>query len=367
MLAHRLRAGLAALGIVTGVATITAVLAIGDGARRQALEEIGQLGIDNVIVRGTTLDMEDTTDIARQFPRSTIALQRSTRDAVTADERATEATIAGVTPSWAATAGLTVERGRWLAAMDAERRTAVVGAALARSLALGADPIGQRVRAAGEWRTIVGVLASAQGASSLFVPIASLDLTLVKHDAGDALDQIVMKVPAGGDVIEAGASVRALLASRQRDRETAEVIVPLALLRARLQAQRTFDLLLLGIGALTLFVSGVGIMNIMVASVSERTTEIGVRRAFGARKSAIVFQFAAEAGVLSTAAGVAGISVGLAGVAIAAMLAGWHIAVTPQSVATAFALAVGVGVIAGVYPARLAARLTPSEALRAQQ
>lgn len=372
LLAHRLRAGLAGLGILTGVGTITAVLAIGDGARRQAMDDVGRLGIDNVIVRSNkqTLDRDDAHDIARQFPRATIATLRSTRDVVAAADRSADATIAGVTPVWATTADLAVSRGRWLTRADETLRTAVIGSRLAHTLFDASDPVGRRILAAGAWRTIVGVLPDSDrsdtSSSTVFVPIDSLDVTLVKNDTGAAVDEIVMRVAAGNDVESAGAAVRALLASRHTDATTFEVIVPQALLRARLRAQRMFDLLLLAVGGLTLIVSGVGILNIMVASVSERTAEIGVRRAFGARKTTIVFQFAAEAGILSAGAGLAGIPIGLAAAAAAAWLAGWPIAITVGSLAIGLILALTVGLGAGLYPALLAARLTPSEALRTQ-
>lgn len=376
LLAHRLRAALAALGIVAGVGTILAVLAITNGAQRQAMNEIGRLGIHNVIVRadhsnerasraGVSIDGDDAIAIGRELPRAEIAMLRSTTGSVKLGRRSVDATIAGVTPAWSITANLTIVRGRWLTEMDGQWRTAVVSESLAKKLTGNSDPLGERVEAAGEWRAIVGVVVAPN--DSIFVPFASLDLTLVNGDTGDALDQIVIKVGDESDVIRAGAAVQSLLALRH-DRDAAfEVIVPQALLDARLRSGRNFAALLLTIGALTLFVSGIGIMNIMVASVTERTTEIGVRRAFGARRRAIVFQFAAEASVLSAAAGLAGIPIGVIAALAAAALGGWPIAVTPLSIAIALAVALIVGLSAGIYPARLASRLTPSDALRAQQ
>ncbi len=390
--AHRLRATLSAVGVVTGVATVVAALAIADGARQQAVAEIGRLGIRNVIARATTdtespgrtapvLTTDDAAAIARRFPGADVsALRRLDADVRLGDFRV-PATIAGVTPSWRATADLRVATGRWLAASDLRLRTAVVGGHLARALFGGDDPIGQLVQAAGEWRTVVGVLeagdeAIASGGSTstlqsidpdrtLFVPMPSLDVSLGSGDTGTAVNEIVLRVAAGGDVVRAGAAASAALAARHDGAaDRFRIVVPRQLLNARLRSERHFHVLLLAIGAIALVISGVGIMNIMMASVAERAVEIGVRRAFGAPRRAILWQFAAEAGVLSAAAGVAGLPLGIVAATVTAWVAGWPVAISPVSLVVALGLALVVGLGAGLYPARLATDLSPTDALR---
>jgi putative ABC transport system permease protein len=389
LVAHRLRTLLAILGIVAGVGTIVAALAITGGARQQALADIGALGIDNLLIRAVpdtaaharprapALTLDDAAAVAVRFPRATVSALRPVRDTAVVSDVAVAITVAGVTSEWRQTARLALTEGRWFDADSASARTAVMNQTLARIVFHGEAPIGQQVLAAGEWRTVVGVLAdgtdrrashSIQGLDldrTIFVPIGSLDVPLGDGDAGDAVDQIVMRMPAGTDVARSAPAVTALLAARHIDDQAAfEVVIPQELLRTRLRAQRGFHALLFSIGGLALLISGVGIMNIMVASVTERAAEIGVRRAFGARRSNVVLQFAAEAALLSAAGGLMGVTLGMIAVAAVAQVAGWPVAVSPEGLIASLGLALGVGLAAGAYPAHLAATLPPTEALR---
>jgi putative ABC transport system permease protein len=401
--AHRLRALLSVVGIVTGVATIIAALAITGGARRQAQTEIGALGIDNLIIRAVrdagpwvgggqgqrrkaltpVLTIADVEALRARFlrpsalPSPAVSALRSVSDTASVSDRMVEVTVAGVTPEWRDTAGLTVSEGRWIDADDLRARTVVLNLSVARVLFGDRSPIGQRIMAAGEWRTIVGVLSSGADRDvhsalqtldpdrTLFVPLGSLDLSLGAGDSGDAVDEIVVRLSAGTDVARGAPAVSALLAARHPDDKAAyEVIVPQELLRTRLRAERSFHLLLFSIGGLALVISGVGIMNMMVASVTERAAEIGVRRAFGARRSAVIRQFATEAALISAAGGIVGIPLGTAAVVVVAQIAGWPVALSAASVIGSLGLALSVGLAAGVYPAHLAATLSPTDALR---
>lgn len=390
--AHRLRAALAAFGVTAGVAAIVAAFAIGDGARRRAMAEIGTLGVDNVIVRSiverdargralaSALTLDDAAAIAQSAPGVAVAALRSAHGDVIAADRRVATLVAGVTDGWPATARLTLSHGRWFTAREPRARIAVMGAALARSLFRDADPIGQRVFAAGEWRTIVGVIATAADPRSaravtetvdadraIFVPFDSLDVALGQGDAGDAVERLVARAPAGVDVTRVAAAMTSRLAARHRGRATAfETVVPRELLRARLRTERTSRMTLVAFGALALVIGGAGIANIMLASVAERAAEIGLRRAVGARRTAIVVQFAAEAVALSAAGAVTGTIAGIAGASLVAAWAGWPVAVTPASPAIATTLALGVGLVAGLFPAHRAASVSPIEALRTQ-
>jgi putative ABC transport system permease protein len=394
LLAHRLRALLSAIGIVFGIATVVTALAIGEGARRAALAEIGALGIDNVLVRATAaapvanrrrrppapvLSLDDARVIAGTLEsESVVTALRLARIDITAGARATVGALAGVTPSWAKVADAHVAAGRWLSPDDerSRRRVAVIGGGLEHDLFGSANSIGSRVLAGGNWYVVVGRmrdrLAGAPRSTmqsfdierSLFVPLTTMDVSMGEGDTLDRVQEIGVRVHGPAGVERAAQVISALIARRHAAAPRYEVIVPRELLRARLRTQRTFDAVLMGIGLLALIISGVGIMNIMLASVAERTQEIGIRRAFGARRAEIVVQFAMEAAALCIAGGIAGVPLGAVFSGIVAVAAGWPVTISPLAVVSALALATAVGLGFGVYPARLAANIDPAEALR---
>jgi putative ABC transport system permease protein len=247
-------------------------------------------------------------------------------------------------------------------------RVAILSSTVARAIFGERDAIGETVFAAGDWRTVVGVLGAGRSPDSdrlVLVPFPTLDLSLGEGDDGEAVQEIVMHVAPDADAVRTASAIRSWVASTFGDQAgSIDVIVPRTLLETRLRAERSFHLLLLAIGTLALAVSAIGIMNIMVASVTERATEIGVRRAFGATRRAIVRQFALEAALLGSVGGMVGVPVGLSAALVTARIAAWPIAVTAPSVLLALGLAVVAGLAASIYPARLAASITPIEAIR---
>lgn len=391
---QRLRALLSALGIVCGTAAVVAALAIGEGARRRALDEIGALGLANVYVRaeqGQTdpdrrrpapvpaLTVDDAAAVAaRAGAVESFAAVRLAAAEVGAGARSDRATLAGVSAGWDRIAGVGVARGRWLRAGDDRRRVAVIGMPLARALFGERDPVGQYVSAGDVWYRVVGVLAgtASRGQSgavqvidpgrAAFVPLAAMELRRGPGDTLRHVSEVVFRVRADADVMSAAAAIESRLRERHKGGGDFRVVVPRALLDARLRAERSTHALLLGIGALALLIGGVGIMNIMLANVVERTQEIGLRRAFGATRPQIVAQFAVEAALLCAAGGLAGVPAGAAFAWGMAALGGWPVAISVESVVLAVALAAGVGLGFGIYPARRAAALDPAAALRAE-
>ena len=377
LMAHRLRTLLSALGIVCGIGAVVAALAIGAGARRQALDELGALGLDNIYVRAekaetfVPLTVDDAEAVAARVGAiDGVAIVRSAAVDLREGARLRQVDLTGVSPSWTRVVGATVTSGRWLRDDDtrARRRVAVLGEALARELFGTRDPVGAYVAAADTWYRVVGVAAGAgrDSARAVFVPASAMD---VKRGGGDTprhVSEIVYHVRPGADLHVTASAIDARLRERYPAGTALRVVIPRALLDARLRAQRATQALLAGIGAVALIVSGIGIMNIMLASVVERTHEIGIRRAFGATRSQIVRQFTIEAAVLCVAGGVAGVPAGALAAWMAAAAGAWPVSISAASVAFALTLAVAVGLTAGIYPARRAASLDPVLALRAE-
>lgn len=378
--AHRLRATLSSAGIVFGVATVVAALAIAEGARRRAHEEAAALGVDNAFLQSRApapgyppsprFIPADLETLARELPSTRVAAARRARGQLECGGRTVSASIAGVTPRWRDVAGLDLTAGRWLTDADlaARRRVMVLAPALAASLAGDSAILGSAVRWRGAWFIVVGILSPArraEGPASAYVPLTAADMPLGADDDGRGAQEIAIRVTAGGAIDGAAAAAARLLARRGHPADTFDAVVPRALLRAKLEAQRTFDWVLFGVGGLALVISGLGIMNIMLASVAERTAEIGVRRAAGARRRDVLAQFAAEAALLCLAGGLAGIPLGAALAALIAAGANWPVAIAPASVGLALLLAATVGMAFGTYPAHRAAMLDPVEALRA--
>ena len=390
LLSHRLRTTLSSLGIVVGVATVVASLAVSEGARRAALADIGVLGIDNLFVRSASAADRNGRSLAPVLSRrdaealltlvrgvESIAVSRLTRAEVRHQGRAATAAVAGISATWTDLVSLTCEQGRCLSIDDerSSRRVAVVGAALSRRILPSGDPLGSLISIGGQPFRVVGVLPPAERGSgsslqpfspddAALVPWTVMDLPLGQGDDVQRVSEIGVRLRKGVSAVDVAAEITALLARNVPGGKGFELVVPRELLRARLQAQRTFDAVLLATGLIALIISGIGIMNIMLASVTEREQEIGVRRAIGARRWHIVAQFAVEAALLCLAGGLTGVPLGAGLSWIVALLAGWPVALTPVSIALALLLAAVAGLVFGIYPAQRAASIDPIEALR---
>jgi putative ABC transport system permease protein len=382
--ANRIRTCLAAIGIVFGVATVVTALAIAEGAEVAAVEEIGALGVDNVFLRAATsfpvLTLGDVRAMRSALgPHAIVSPVRAVGAEIRTDERRALGHLAGVTVSWSSLTGAELAWGRWMAPIDERTRlrVAIIGAELSRELFGGEVPAGARVFAGGNWYAVIGGLRQRSNAGTgrnvqsidvdraLIVPLTVMDVSAGKGDAIDRVHEIGVRVGGPGEVETTGQLLAAIASRRHGGLSQFELIVPRELLRARLRAQRTFHVVLIAIGALALLISGIGIMNIMLASVIERTNEIGVRLAIGARRSDIVKQFGIESAALCLAGGVAGVPLGALFSLIVARAGGWPVSVSAGSILLALLMATLVGVVFGVYPARVAAAVEPIDALRA--
>jgi putative ABC transport system permease protein len=384
---HKLRSSLSILGVVFGVAAVVAMSSVGEGARRETLAQVSSLGIDTVTVRPRpkepgpkappALPAAAALSLGRVVPGvRTVAPLRVAEVPAEAGGRTAAVIAIGTTPAYRDASRLEIASGRFLAALDVadRKRVAVLGASVARALFPVGDPLGEMLRLGGDWYQVVGVLegrASPRGRGSairgrdlnrsVLVPLPALDRGADR--TADGVDEIVFRVSSPEAVVRAAALAEAVV-RRASGEEALEVIVPREILRQRERTQRVFDVVTGAVAAISLLVGGIGIMNIMLASVAERTREVGVRRALGARRRDVAAQFLVESSLLTVAGGVLGTVLGLVGAALIQVFAGWPTAVDPLMLAAALLVAFAVGIGFGFYPAWHAAGLDPVEALR---
>jgi len=386
LLLHKLRSTLSILGVVFGVAAVVAMSSVGEGARREALEQLGALGMDSVTLRARrpvpagsygALRLRDADSLARVVPHvvATAPVREADLTAEAGGRRA-DAVAVGTTPDYVQAARLAIADGRFLAPLDLrdQKRVAVLGASVASALFPFGPARGERILLGGDWFEVVGVLqgrASARGRATairtrdvnraVFVPLPALDRG--SDPRRDGVDEIVLRVDDPRHVT-AAAEVAKSMVERSSPGAPFDVVVPREILRARERTQRIFNVVTGAIAAISLLVGGIGIMNIMLASVAERTREVGIRRALGATQRDVAAQFLTESSLLTVAGGVLGGLLGMAGAGLIQRLAGWPTALSPVMLFLALLTALAVGVGFGSYPAWLAARLAPMDALR---
>ncbi len=395
--AHKLRTALSMLGMVFGVAAVISMLAIGEGARRQALERLRRLGAENILVEALPTDQipeedrdlnspglsrRDAAAIAQLVPQARLSASLSLETNLQLGRARAKGRVRGVEPGYLELfPGLQV-RGRPLLEADGRlaSRVCLLSSAMSRRLSPSDDALGRWLKLGGEWYRVVGVVeaatdsaATAPGGSgtqegavevAAWLPFATLALRHLPAAREGKVDELVVRVPTVEDVLPAVERVRAVLERRHLGARDTRLVVPLELIRQQQATQRMFNMVMGAIASISLLVGGIGIMNILLSSVLERTREIGVRRALGALASEVRLQFLVEAVLISVGGGLAGIVLGLLLSWGIGQLAGWSTVVLPWSVALAFGVSAGTGVVFGLMPAARAARLDPIEALR---
>ena len=389
---HRLRAVLSALGIVCGVVSFVAMISLSEGARRETLSQIEQLGMRNVLVRAAPLTDEQRRTARSQGSRglrladaerlasgvdriARVGAVREVVAEVVEPGRERAPAVLAVTPNFAELSRLEVASGRFLAEDDMQRRTlaCVLGREVARRLGPDGD-VGGTVRIQGTLCKVVGVLRHFERRTGGNAAIAVRDydnvivLALGAEDAfapdAGTVSEIIVQMRSSDDVMPAIGSVKRALDVAHRKVDDYRVVAPQELLRQARQSRRNFDILAASLAVICLVVGGIGIMNTMLASVTERTREIGLRRAIGATRARIARQFLAEAGVLAAGGALAGIVIGVAGVLIVSGLAGWPVAIGPATILVPSLAAIAAGLFFGIHPALRAAALDPITALR---
>jgi putative ABC transport system permease protein len=400
LLVHRLRSLLTMLGMIFGVAAVVSMLSIGAGARQKVMALIEQMGVHNLIVEAReTTEWQAHAKIRQISPGLTLQDYRVIGDdigdivASTPRKRMTAAktipkaqldapTIYGVNQSYTQIADLRLLEGRFFDKGEQSRATpvCVLGAAAKSSLFGASDPIGQYVKINEQWFRVIG-LASPQLSSQtteapelpgqdlnniIYIPIKAAIFRLEDSysDVRDEIDGIYLRMRDQADLPATAQVVRAILNSSHHSAADFSVLVPAELLAEQKRTERLFNAVMVAIASISLLVGGIGIMNIMLAGILERTREIGVRRAVGARQSDIVRQFVVEAMIISFVGGSFGIVFGFIMSRLIAWLAGWSTIVTASSILLAFMVSITVGLVFGIYPAVKAARLDPVEAIR---
>ncbi len=410
LMLHKLRSALTMLGIIFGVCSVIAMLAIGEGASYEAQEAIKKLGSNNIILRSIKpaeeanqsgsargfeleygLTYDDAVRILKTVPGVTRVLpMRIIRENVRFDQNEFPCQVIGTLPFYTEIVGVDVVRGRFLTTTDEtyQNNICVLTASLASKLFPFQDPLKMSIKVAGVYYQVVGIVRernmveqrSQTGGSenealdnNIYIPISTsksrFGESIMKRTAGSfsaervELHQITVQMQDTDAVETADPQIMTLL-KRFHESIDYETIVPLELLRQAEQTKRIFNIVLGSIAAISLLVGGIGIMNIMLATVTERTREIGVRRALGAKKKDIITQFLVETVVLSVGGGLIGVVIGVVTPYIVSTLADMKTIVTVSSVLLAFGISGAIGIMFGIYPARSAANLDPIEALR---
>ena len=374
----RLRAALTMLGVIIGVASVVALVGVGQGTTSNITSRLAGLGTNLLTISPTgggdsTLTLSDADAIAALPGIGGVAPEISTNLTVSAGTESATTTVVGTTPAYPMVRAYDVWQGTFLtdASLDQDLRVAVLGATTATTLGLGAGDIGSQISVGGLPFRVIGILQAKGGTGfqdpddQVIVPIGVVQKYFV---GGDTVRTIGVSVADPAGMTAASAAITALLRDRHElaatDTADFNVFNQTQLLEAASSISATLTLLLGGIASISLIVGGIGIMNIMLVSVRERTREIGVRMAIGARRRDILAQFLVEALTLSLLGGLIGIMVGLAVSAGIGQLAGWGFQFNPTTIVAAVLFSLAVGVVFGVWPARQAARLDPITALR---
>jgi putative ABC transport system permease protein len=374
----RLRAALTMLGVIIGVASVVALVGVGQGTTSNITSRLAGLGTNLLTISPTgggdsTLTLGDADAIAALTGIAGVAPEISTNLTVAAGTKTATTAVVGTTPAYTSVRAYDVWQGTFLTDVSTAQdlRVAVLGATTATTLGLGASDIGSQISVGGLPFRVIGILQAKGGTGfqdpddQVIVPIGVVQKYFV---GGDTVRTIGVSVADPAGMTTASTAITALLRDRHElaatDTADFNVFNQTQLLEAASSISATLTLLLGGIASISLIVGGIGIMNIMLVSVRERTREIGIRKAVGARRRDILAQFLVEALTLSLIGGLIGIVVGLVVSAGIGQLAGWGFQFNPTTIVAAVLFSLAVGVVFGVWPARQAARLDPITALR---
>lgn len=393
---HKLRTLLTMLGMIFGVAAVLSMLAIGAGAEREALSVIEQMGLRNIVVQAKTFEREqlqilrqdspgltrlDAVKLRQALPESSLVVGKKFLRPyqISSEMGRADSRVVGVEARFPHTGAYALVEGSFFLPIDEEQgnQVCVLGAAARRKL-FGLEPaIGRQIKINQEWFTVIGILLEGDvggrdfegvriedTSNDIYVPLRTLLSRFERDPVENELDEIIVRIPEGHSLQQQAGLISSLMAGMHNQIDDFSLVVPQRLLEQSRRTQQIFNIVMGAIASISLLVGGIGIMNIMLASVLERTSEIGLRRAIGARRRDITFQFVLEAVAISSAGAALGIGLGFALAETVSFYSGWSTLVTPFALILSVSVSVTVGILFGIYPARRAALVSPIEALR---
>lgn len=394
---HKMRSFLTMLGIIFGVASVIAMLSIGEGAKREAIAKYQDLGVNNIIIREKNLSDAELEEVRARFSPGLslndaavimdvvpgvdkVAGQAELSAEVKYTDKTVKSTVIGVTADFLPMMNLKVDKGEVITQRQYDERlkVCVIGACVANSLFQSENPLGQMVKIEDQWLEVVGVLqsktlftetvgelAARDMNTDVYIPLTTfLNRFKPTNTLTSQIQQITVQMDGSGKLVESSKLIDEILKRHHWKQEDYNIVIPYELLKQEEKERQIFNLLLGAIAAISLVVGGIGIMNIMLATVTERTREIGIRRAIGARKADIMSQFVTEAVVISIVGGLIGVILGLTLSLVVSSFTDVSTYIRLYSIVVAFTFSVVVGISFGWLPAKNAANLKPVDSIR---
>lgn len=393
---HKLRSFLTMLGMIFGVGAVIAMLSIGAGAEHESLKIIENFGIRNIIIQAKEFKTEELRQIRTESlgvslrdvealetilkPKPLISASRLVKTyQINSSSARSDSRVMGVSSTYPTIQNLKMLQGSFFLPSDerANAQVCVLGIVAKQKLFGFGEVLNRQIKINDIWMTVVGVLADAavekqefEGVkvqnpnNDIYIPITTAIRKFDTESVENELNEIVVQIGPEADIKEQASTINNLMSVMHRYVDDYSIVVPEKLLEQNQRTQGIFNIVMGAIASISLLVGGIGIMNIMLASVLERTNEIGLRRAIGAKKLDIRMQFMAEAIAISLAGGLIGVALGYGISKAVAMFSGWSTIITTASVGLSFGVSSIIGLIFGIYPAVQASNLDPIECLR---
>jgi putative ABC transport system permease protein len=394
---HKFRSFLTMLGIIFGTASVITMVSIGEGAKKQAMAKYQDLGVSNIIIRDKDytdaeleqvrikfsqgLSLADVNAISEIVPGVIgVAPQAEIKLDAMFEDKSSKANVIGVIPDITSILNYKIDKGVFIDNDHYNRqlKVCVLGSNISRELFRYEDPLGKNIKLGEQWYEVAGVLktkalftetigelAARDLNNDVYIPLSTFGKRITKTNVlSSELKQVTIKLETSGQLIESSEIIKTILNRRHFNNADFSIIIPYELMEQEKKESRIYNLLLASIAAISLIVGGIGIMNIMLASVLERTREIGIRRALGGHRSDIMGQFVTEALTMSISGGLIGVFIGIVLSLGIGLLTDVKTTLTLYSILIAFSFSLIVGVTFGYLPAKRAADLKPIESIR---